>query len=167
MSRRPPRSTLPHLSVPYTTLVRSYRGTNLDDVVKLSGRSKPTIYRAFGNKQALLHALVRDRAARFRPCISLGRLSSAEGLPRLARALLSAASDPAWLDLLRLVIAEAPRQPELGKMLQSEALAPLEAELARSFEGWTWSDRDLSADATEIAAIFTRLVVGAYPLDLQ
>src|SRR3546814_12405686 len=51
-------------------------------------------------------------------------------------------------------------------MLQSEALAPLEAELARSFEGWTWSDRDLSADATEIAAIFTRLVVGAYPLDL-
>ncbi len=112
-----------------------FAGTRLEDVAARAGIAKGTIYRYFENKQALFEAAVRSRIA--------GTLDQVETLvdaytgttPDLLRLLLQAiyrqlASTDASV-LIRIIIAEGPRFPEITAYYHREMVTKGEALLKK------------------------------------
>lgn len=100
-------------------LRHGYGGSSMDAIARAAGVSKQTVYHHFGSKEALFGAIVRARCDHL-----LGPLAAidvrAQG-PRAA--LLSLAArfvevllTPSSLALYRVLMAEAVRFPELGRI---------------------------------------------------
>lgn len=110
-----------------------YDGCTMEAIAASARVSKPTLYRYFSDKQALfvgvLEHLATDHLADERVAsLQAAAIESPEELERAlvvwARATLARTMQPAYLGLLRLLIAELPRIPELGRLFQ--AAIPLE-----------------------------------------
>jgi TetR/AcrR family transcriptional repressor of mexJK operon len=89
-----------------------------DMIQQAAGVSKATIYAHFGSKEALFIAAVEQLCGEITAPLRLaesapGRLR--EALTMIARTYLTQAISPTGLGLARVVIAEAPRFPQLGR----------------------------------------------------
>lgn len=101
-------------------LKHGYDGTSLDMVIETAGGSRRTIYERFGNKKGLFSATVEATQARLLTQFSAldwAKASPEEALNRVGAAFLSALTAPDAVALFRVVIAEAPRFPELGEAM--------------------------------------------------
>ena len=106
-------------------LAQGFTETTMRDVATRAGASKETLYRHFGSKEDLFAEVVRNRARCLR-----GRLEAdverpdplADVLRNLGINLLEAMTSPEVSSLLRLVVAEAPRDPAIGRIFY--ALGP-------------------------------------------
>src|SRR5262245_8811110 len=108
-------------------LEHGFGGTSMDAVAAAAGVSKQTVYSYYPSKAALFTAVLR--ASTIDSPLHPLRLAQEEAAPRdaaaLRRALTSLAQrivgtmlQPDYLALLRVVIAEAPRFPELADLLR-------------------------------------------------
>lgn len=113
-------------------------GASMDAIAREAGMSKRTVYGVFKSRDALFEAWVRRaRAAVVRPLAPAERdLPLACRLERLLRRELEAGVAAARFTVLRAVVAEAERQPELARALVREgaeaARAIVRDELARA-----------------------------------
>jgi Transcriptional regulator len=108
-------------------LDQGYASASMDAIAADAGVSKRTVYNHFPSKQDLFRAVV----ARL-----YGELNDAERarlpveeppeevLPRFARHLLAHLRRPEIQGLLRLIVAERPRFPELGLAFHAEGKGP-------------------------------------------
>lgn len=112
--------------------------TTMQIVASRAGASKETLYRHFGSKEGLFSEVVRARAARVYGGTE-GELCL-QGAPRevlldlgfnLLRLLLN--EDP--ICLFRIVVAEAPRTPELGRIFFEQGPAQILQQLTLYLEG--------------------------------
>lgn len=97
---------------------KGYEAATLSDVVARSGGSMSTLYELFGSKAGLLAAMVGERCSRIATVIDGATLSGrepAEALRQIGRFLMDQLNDSDGIALLRIVIAESSRQPELGR----------------------------------------------------
>ncbi|WEV23883.1 TetR/AcrR family transcriptional regulator [Streptomyces sp. 71268] len=98
-------------------LDRGYDGTSLARIAEAAGVSKSTLFKQFPTKAALFEAIVteswqRDAGdAAARP--QAGDLRS--GLTAIGHRYADLIGQPRMADLFRIVIAELPRFPELGR----------------------------------------------------
>ncbi|UVS80544.1 TetR/AcrR family transcriptional regulator [Actinokineospora sp. UTMC 2448] len=94
-----------------------YAGTSLAKVAEAAGVSKATLFKQFPTKAALFDAIVteswtvEDDGDDFRP--PTGDLRA--GLTAIGRRYVTLLTRPGMAALFRIVIAELPRFPELGK----------------------------------------------------
>lgn len=98
---------------------KGYEAATLSEVVARSGGSLSTLYDLFGSKAGLLAAMVGERCERISTVIDGAAVSGrepAEALREIARYLLGQLIDADGIALLRIVIAESGRQPELGRL---------------------------------------------------
>jgi AcrR family transcriptional regulator len=99
-----------------------YRGTSMDDIAAAAAVSKQTVYKQFGDKERLFTEVVRTLVgAASDPVHDAVRALAATGdleadLRALARRQLELVLQPSLMRLRRLVIAEADRFPELGRL---------------------------------------------------
>jgi len=96
---------------------RGYGGATLDDVIRISGGSRITIYRQFGDKEGLFAAVITSICEEITAPLKegeVGRLPAREGLVAFGQSFMRAMMAPAGLALYRVVIGEADRFPELG-----------------------------------------------------
>lgn len=106
-------------------LAQGFAETTMRDVAARAGASKETLYRHFAGKEGLFAEVVSNRARQLR-----GRLDAdferpnamAEILRDLGITLLEAMTSAEVTALLRLVVAEAPRDPAIGRIFY--ALGP-------------------------------------------
>ena len=106
-------------------LAQGFAETTMRDIAARAGASKETLYRHFGNKEGLFAEVVSNRAR-----ILGARLDAdvdrPDALPEVLRDLgvnlLEAMTSPEVSALLRLVVAEAPRDPAIGRIFY--ALGP-------------------------------------------
>lgn len=100
-------------------LHHGYAGTSMDRAATAAGVSKQTIYSHFKDKDGLFTALI-ERVTIDRLQQELGRTElqgePAVWLRQLAEAFLQKLSDQEYLNLLRLIVAESARFPELAKL---------------------------------------------------
>lgn len=100
-------------------LTRGYADTSMDRVAATAGVSKQTIYSYFQDKERLFAALI-ERVTLERMQLDCGRDlwvgAPASVLRRLANLYLAKRHDPDYLALLRTVIAESVRFPELAQL---------------------------------------------------
>lgn len=104
-------------------LAQGYGATSIDAIARDARISKRTFYDRFDGKPALFAAVVHHIIERLRPpqgLPSFGRAGLDEVLRRLAALILRAALAPDALALHRLMVAEAPRFPQLAAALDAE-----------------------------------------------
>jgi TetR/AcrR family transcriptional regulator, mexJK operon transcriptional repressor len=137
--------------------------TTMQIVASRAGASKETLYRHFGSKEGLFSEVVRARAERV-----YGRTEGEfrlQGEPRevlmqlgfnLLRLLLN--EDP--ICLFRIVVAETPRTPELGRIFFEQGPAQILRQLSHYLERAT-RQASLNCPDPELAArLFLGSVVG-------
>src|ERR1700676_1905868 len=109
-------------------LQQGYLATSIDAILAEAGiSSKETLYRHYANKEALFVDVLAHLTME-QPGFSekLAALPTPYNLPQLGQALstlsreiLSMMSQPGYLPLVRMIIAEVPRFPQLGTMFFS------------------------------------------------
>ena len=103
-------------------LDKGYDGTTMDDVATLAAVSKPTVYNHFADKGKLFAEIVRTTADQVDDLVRLVADTLVEpddienDLTELAYRLITALMQPPMLRLRRLVIANADRFPDVGRI---------------------------------------------------
>ena len=92
-----------------------YAGTNLSDLARELGGSKRTLWSHFASKADLFGAVVDDLAKRVEPlALDLGDGELRAELKRFANGFVRAVTSDEVLLILRLVVAESARFPEIA-----------------------------------------------------
>ena len=111
---------------------QGYAAASMDRIAKTCGVSKPTLYTYFTNKEGLFVALIQQMTSSHRQSV-FGILSTAETplppeqvLRKMAAMVTDNFSDnQTLLTLMRLVIGESERFPELSKRFVREVKKPM------------------------------------------
>lgn len=119
-------------------LHHGYAGTSMDRVAAAAGVSKQTIYSHFQDKEGLFSALI-ERVTTRQLKVEFGSEPSFEGEPsvllrRIANGFLGKMGDREYISLLRLVVAESARFPELAQLYTRTVIQPSSDRLGRYFE---------------------------------
>jgi TetR/AcrR family transcriptional regulator, mexJK operon transcriptional repressor len=141
-----------------------YVGASMDEVAKLAGASKQTVYKHFGSKQQLFVELVTSMTVTTGDPIGHEAADAsgdvAETLTTIAVATLDAVLTPRILRLRRLVIGEANRFPELGRALYEHGPARAIAGVERRLAAWVATGALPEHDVATAAQHFNWLVMG-------
>jgi len=136
-------------------LDKGYAATSIEAIAREAGVAKITIYRQFDNKEALFREVVHRAVSSARDSMQTTLvqrdIDERHMLLDLIERMYLAATEPQTLALLRLVIAEAVRFPELAKSLYAEnsyVLAPVVEYLSQAHRAGT-----LHVPSPELAAI--------------
>ena len=103
-------------------LREGYLATSMDQIAAAASVSKQTVYKQFADKQSLFREIVTGTVAEISDPVAEQVLSLrdstdlAADLRGVARALLAQVLQPRMMQLRRLVIGEAGRFPELGRL---------------------------------------------------
>lgn len=142
-----------------------YVGASMDEVARLAGASKQTVYKHFGSKQQLFIDLVTSMTVTTGDPIGHETADAsgdvAETLTALAVSMLDAVLDPRILRLRRLVIGEANRFPELGRALFEHGPARAMAGVQRRLQAWIDAGALPPHDTGTAAQHYNWLVMGA------
>jgi len=120
-------------------LSHGYAGTSMDRAAAAAGVSKQTIYSHFRDKEGLFTALIeRVTIERFQTDMGMDIECFLQGEPalvlrRLAEMYLQKMTDPEYLALFRLVIAESVRFPELAQLYTRTVIQRGQVELSNYF----------------------------------
>jgi TetR/AcrR family transcriptional repressor of mexJK operon len=114
-------------------LESGYHAASMDVIAARAKVSKITVYAHFSSKQALFSAIIAELVGRLTGAfqrMTLAGLPPEKALRQMARAYLDLALAPRSLALHRLVVAEAARQPQLGRLILHHGPLPITATLA-------------------------------------
>lgn len=145
-------------------LDRGYAGTSMEAIAAAAGVSKATLYSHFTGKEALFGAIVEERCRNLLAPLEAaanGDAAITDRLRRFAARFTELVTEPEAVALYRLVLAEAPRFPELARTFHAcgpeRAMARL-AEVLAATEG-----REIVAgDPRAAAELFFTLLVGPW-----
>ncbi|MGE0718851.1 MAG: TetR/AcrR family transcriptional regulator [Alphaproteobacteria bacterium] len=146
-----------------------FEAASMEAVTARAGVSKATVYSHFPNKHALFAAIVHQRCATLVPALeeaTRAEAPPAEVLTAVGVALFEKLVTPAALDLYRVVVAEAPRQPELGHAFYAAGPDRIAEALARYLAAQADAGR-LAVDDPRLAAEqFLGMLVGHHHVRL-
>jgi TetR/AcrR family transcriptional regulator, mexJK operon transcriptional repressor len=138
---RPNRKRTAILEAATAAFLRSgYRGTSMDEVAAAAGVSKQTVYKHFADKQSLFAEIVTTTVDEVSDPVHSEVLNLKDSgdieadLRGLARRQLALVMQTRLLRLRRLVIGEAERFPELGRIFYERGPGRTVAALATAFE---------------------------------
>ncbi|MGG6898008.1 MULTISPECIES: TetR/AcrR family transcriptional regulator [Rhizobium] len=102
-----------------------YAATSINAIAQTAGVSTKTLYRLFPAKADLLSSIISDRINRFFLALdqsTLATMDLREGLERLLTAYGMLTMSDDTVDMMRLIIAESDRFPEIAKSFYETAI---------------------------------------------
>lgn len=152
-----------------TFLGQGYGAASLEGIAAAAGVAKTTIYRHFGSKKVLLERCLDVATADFRAHLTeTSRMprSAEDGLRHMAGCLLDVIYKPDCINLMRLLFAESPRFPELGRAYGTRAKAIFMDEMVAFLERHRAAGHLAVADIPAAADQFHHLVMSARYFDV-
>jgi AcrR family transcriptional regulator len=111
---------------------QGYVGAGMDDIARLAGMTKQTVYRYFESKEALYKASLEvrreDRGSGFLDALAL--TDTREALTRFAEGFLEVHMSEEHLASVRLLLSEGPTAPEMTRAYYAVGPRKTEARLA-------------------------------------
>lgn len=148
-------------------LERGFDAVSVDAIVRRAGGSKATVYKHFGDKEALFGAVVEDRCTHLLDALAtanLERLNVPDALRAVAKQFMALILSPDALGLYRVVVAETVRFPKLGATFFEHGPAKAVVALARYLDGQMAAGRLRAAPAHIAAEHFIGLLISTYHL---
>jgi len=142
---------------------KGYQAARLSDIVKRAGGSMATLYRAFGDKVGLVHALMErsiDNFGRSLDELAQSTLPPEQALEEAAYLMVEEILTPSRIACHRVVISEGMRLPELRDWFQAHGIEPMEARLSRYLRRETDAGRLYLEDPERSAHLFYMMVIG-------
>ena len=122
-------------------LKNGYAVTSMDKVAKRAQVSKATVYSHFGDKKSLFNAVMKDLVKdKFQTVMGLESPQSLERDPKVVlseiahRVLTNASQDLNFQNLIRVIVGESGRFPELAKAYVNYLAKPAIETLNRYFQ---------------------------------
>ena len=148
-------------------LERGFAETTMQTIATQAGASKETLYRHFGSKEGLFSEIMRSRAMRFTGS-SDGEFHI-HGHPEQALfdfglTFLKLIFKDESLALYRLVVAETPRAPELGRIFYEQGPKRVLHRLAHYLESETARGRLACGNPDLAAKLFLGAVIASHHL---
>ncbi|WP_157704848.1 MULTISPECIES: TetR/AcrR family transcriptional regulator [Sphingomonadales] len=99
---------------------KGFAATTIDDIIERIGGSRGTLYIYFGSKLELFETIVREEADRFSKTLDDAFAMGADdmALEEATQKLLDLAQSEDAIGLLRMVIAERQKYPQIGNIYQ-------------------------------------------------
>ena len=110
-----------------------YGSASMDAIAREAAVSKATLYAHFSGKEALFAAVIRERCQHLTRSLSpaeLEPLELGEALRRVGRHFLDLILSPEAVAIYRVVVAEAPRFKELGRVFYESGPMQVKRSLA-------------------------------------
>ena len=140
---------------------QGYAATSIDAIIARLGGSKRNIYNEFGSKEGLFTALVSEAADKALAALSVEQISGRDldgALREFARRLLDIYMSPTLIGVLRTVMAEASRFPELARAVYAKGPGRASARLAEVLEAARSRGEIDVADCHRVADHFIGMV---------
>lgn len=147
-------------------LGNGYVNTSMDAVASLAGISKGTLYARYRSKDELFDAIVVDRLAAWRSDPGDPSIDSDEGvsglLYRTGMAFLRKLREPEVSAFHRLIMAEAPRFPELARQFYEVGMHGAVNRLAQTLETDGEAKGAALQSGRSLALAFITALIGWY-----
>lgn len=147
-------------------VTQGYAETSLVDIAKRAGVATRTLYQHFGDKEAIFREVIFARpisAMIPRPDMDSDTPLFAV-LHRTAELCYDYVFAPRSVDLMRLMVAESRRFPDLTTRVARATFARFRANVARMFEGLAERGQIPDGDHALSARMFLDLVLGSAPV---
>lgn len=142
---------------------KGYERTTLGDIVQQAGGSLATIYKLFGNKDALLEAVVMENVASGEALIQVAaseKVLPQEALHDLTNDLSALFLDPEVVALVRIVMARSISDPNFARRFFERTSTSTRNALERLFEGWRQNGVAMEGSPPFLAEMFIAPFVG-------
>ena len=145
---------------------QGYAETSLVDIAKRAGVATRTLYQHFGDKEAIFREVVfaRRAAGLMPPSTPADDATLFEALRREAGDLLDYVLDARSVDLMRLMVAESRRFPDLMKKVANATFARVLKNITHVFEVLAERGQIPQDDHAITADLFVDLILGNRPI---
>lgn len=138
-----------------------YDAANMAEIVRRAGGSLSTLYAQFGGKKGLFEAMIDSRVVVLTEQMHIELAAHAplrEGLRRIGEAFLIRQLDPESVDVMRLMIAQAKKFPEMAEQWSTRAPDAVRRALATYLEDRARAGEVKIANAEQAASVFFDLM---------
>jgi AcrR family transcriptional regulator len=119
-------------------LAEGFDGASMNDIARVAGVSKGTLYVYFDSKESLFEALIREdrKSQAERIVFPAGASDPREALAAFGRQLITLMMRPEMIAQVRIVIAATAKFPNLGRAFYESGPCFGEVKLAERLEVW-------------------------------
>jgi AcrR family transcriptional regulator len=138
-----------------------YEQANMAEIVRRAGGSLSTLYAQFGGKQGLFEAMIDSRVSELTEQMEVELAAHAplrEGLQRIGEAFLRRQTQPETLDVMRLMVAQAKKFPEVAEQWAKRAPDAVRKALAGYLEDRVKAGEIKITDYDQAASVYFDLV---------
>lgn len=138
-----------------------YDAANMAEIVRRAGGSLSTLYAQFGGKKGLFEAMIDSRVTVLTEQMHIELAAHAplrDGLRRIGEAFLVRQLDPESVDVMRLMIAQAKKFPEMAQQWSTRAPDAVRKALAQYLEDRAAAGEVKIANAEQAASVFFDLM---------
>ena len=146
---------------------KGYANVTIDEIIKLVGGSKATLYARFGGKESLFETVIRQ------PCVDVTHSIDIEPdgdietqLTQIARNFLKSVLDPKILELHRLMVSIGKTFPAIGSFFYESGPRTAYAIVAKWIEKQQAAGKLAGGNPRQLATLFLDMLIGEHQLAL-
>jgi AcrR family transcriptional regulator len=146
---------------------KGYANVTIDEIIKLVGGSKATLYARFGGKEGLFETVIKEPCVDVTHAIDIDPAGDVEAqLTQIARTFLKSVLNPKILELHRLMVSIGKTFPAVGSFFYESGPNTAYAIVADWMEKQQAAGKLAGGNPRQLAVLFLDMLIGEHQLAL-